>query len=575
MIQGRRKCLFTVSSSVMLTATLFASPETLAQQPPALIPPNIEQQGIPQIRRDEITPRGADQPKAAGMPTMAEQNLISPIARIDVRSPLLAPEIEALLHSFIGKRRISGEELATARGEIWNMLRHRGRMTRIELNAESISETAGGSVLHADVHDVSVRRIFVEPEPGSAPDQATLNTILADAGSDIAEGGLLDTEKIENRIRRRIYLKDVDLRAVLVPVGIDLVDVKIIVAAKPGMPIGLVAQADNYGGRTYGRNRYTLGISLPDRIVPGDQFDAMTINSANMNYGRLSYEIPVVPLGARLDVSGAIMDYRAPSGEQGRTTMLGAGLSYPLHMGDRSQWIGQLHYQRRQQTDRLESFGNIADKSTDSVRGALGLRYYPSPAQVVYFDPAVTVGRLDLSGLPSALEQDQLTARTNGTFAKLEWEAGWNMLFGPGGKFDARINAMGQWANKNLDQSEKFALGGPRRIRAYGSSEGLGDEGFIFNTELGYRPSQWLRTFSFYSIGRIRRYVSPWAADSIPNRYTLQGAGVGLSVTYGQMVGSLAYSRQIGSNPGLSSNGLDSDGTSDRHRLWFTLTFRQ
>lgn len=548
----------------------------IAQQTPVLIPPNPEQQGIPKVRQEEVLPRTAAQTgHAPAEAAVADQVLPSPVARIDVQSPLLAPQIEATLHPFIGKSRLSGSELAQARGEIWDLLRRHGHMTRVELRAEPAGEGSGGSVLHALIHEVSVRMVLVEQERGTSLGASTLDAIRADAKADIADGGLLDIEGLDSRIRRRLFLRDVDVRAALVPVDVDKVDVKILVASKPHEPISLLLQADNHGMRTYGRNRYTVGISIPRWLTAGDQFDALTINSAHMHYGRLGYEVPITPLGARLDMSGALVTYRAPTGEKGRTYVLGTGLSYPFHLGDRSAWIGQIHYLRRQQTDRLNPLGRIADKTTDSLQSRLDIRYYPSPSQVVYFTPTLTVGDLDLSDLPSALEQDKASARTDGRFVKFEWEAGWNTLFGQDGRFDARIDTTGQLANKNLDQSEKFAPGGPLGLRAFGPAEALGDEGYVVNGELGYHPTQRLRLFSFYGVGRTHRYDDPWVVEPTPNSYTLQAAGIGLSATYGPVAGSLTYAHQVGGNPGRSANGRDSDGLRGGDRLWFTLTFRQ
>ena len=544
-------------------------------QTPGLIPPNLEQQGIPRIQREDAGTRKADESTPPPRePTLPNQTLSSPIARIDVRSAILASEIEALLGRFIGKTTLTGEELARAQGEIWTLLREHGRMTRVELQATSGSEAGGGSVLLATVHEITVRSVLVHQENGTELDKATLDRILADARVDIADGGILDLDRLDSRIRRRLFLRDVDVRAELVPVGVDRVDVKIMVAAKPRAPMGMLAQADNYGMSTYGRPRYTLGLSIPGRIIAGDQFDALTINSSRMNYGRLAYDVPLVPLGARLNSFGAVVAYRAPSGQKGRMWALGTGLSYPVHIGDQSVWIVQLNYLHRQQTDELSGLGRIADKEVNDFQGKLDVTYSPAANQTLYATSALTFGDLDLSALPSALAQDQISARSDGRFTKFEWTAGWNVLFGRNGGFDAGIAATGQLASKNLDQSEKFSLGGPLGIRAFGPAEGLGDEGYVVNAELGYRPKSWLRAFTFYGVGRTRPYAKPWAIQPIPDEYALQGAGFGLSASSGPAVVEIIYARQIGGNPGLSSNGLDSDGMHGRHRIWLSVSFR-
>jgi hemolysin activation/secretion protein len=373
-----------------------------------------------------------------------------------------------------------------------------------------------------------------------------------------------------------LFLRDVDLRASLVPVGPDLVDLKVRVSARPAAPMGLIAQIDNHGLRTYGEERYTMGVSVAGSIRPGDQLDALLIHSARMDYGSLNYDLPLQQLGARLNVSGALVGYRVPSaGQKGRTSLLGAGLSFPLHVGERSVRMAYLSVQHREQTDRLHVFGRIADKTATSLQAKLDFRYFPEPSQTLYFTPAWTVGYLDLSGLASAQAQDQASARTQGHYAKFEWDAGWSMLFGEVDRFDARVDVKGQMASKNLDQSEKFSLGGPVGLRAFGPAEGLGDHGVLANAELGYRPVQGLRVFAFYGMGRIHRYDTPWAVEPVPDRYSLRAAGVGLSLSFKALIASLTYARSINGNPGRSPGGLDSEGLRRDDRLWLSLTLRQ
>lgn len=551
------------------TGALAATP-----QAPTVIVPNPEQQGLPSLRReDPLLKKMPEQVPADAAPTTADLDLPSAITRVDLQAPLFSREIEALLQQFMGKRHISGRALETVRGQIWDLYRQHGRMTRVELLADPKSEADGGSVLRARVDEIVVRAVLVEREGQGGVDQALLDDILASAKTDVAEGGVLDLDRLDGRIKRRIFLGDVDVRATLVPVDATHVDMKVLVSAKPVLPLVMLAQYDNNGSRSYGRNRYTVGAAIPGRMLAGDRLDLLGITSKGMDFGRFAYEFPLVGIGSRLALSGSHIDYEASSsGAKGKSTQLGSSLSRPLLIDNSWVWIGYLDYSYRHQVDRLRNDAITGDKNISSVQARADVNYYLAPSQSLHFNAAVVLGRLDLSALPSAREQDRISAGTDGNFAKLEWGAGWSALFGPNGKLDARVETKGQFANKNLDQSEKFALGGPAGMRAYGASEALGDSGYLANAEIGYRPADWLRAFSFYDIGRIRRYHRPWIVESVPVEYTLQGAGAGLAFSHKSLVGSVVYAHQIGANRGLSAIGEDSEGLKSRDRLWVSLT---
>ena len=55
-------------------------------------------------------------------------------------------------------------------------------------------------------------------------------------------------------------------------------------------------------------------------------------------------------------------------------------------------------------------------------------------------------------------------------------------------RLDLQILGSMQLANKNLDSSEKFTLGGIGGVRAYPSGEASGDEGRKISFDLKYKP---------------------------------------------------------------------------------------
>lgn len=509
------------------------------------------------------------------MPAPAAQpDLVLPsaISRIDLTTPLLATEIEALLRPFIGKTRVGVLELEQAQGRIWDLCRKRGRLTRVELRLVPASAADTGSTLQATVHEISVRTVKVEQEGDGAIDPSVLDQILDNAKEGVAAGEALDLDRLDSRIKRRVFLRDVGIRVALLPVGPNQVDVNVLVRTKPVPPLGFLLQYDNYGMKAYGRDRLTAGLSIAGRVLPGDQIDLIGVKTTGMDFRRLGYEFAVPPLGARMHLWHSQVDYVLPATAEGETSRWGGGLSFPLRIDDTAVWTAQLNYVQMHQVDRLTNRTPTGDKQVRSLQGRFEADYFLSAAQSLRLQAGWTHGQVDLSSLPAALAQDRVSARTHGDFDKLEWAGSWSTLFGRNGAWDARIAAKGQFASRNLDQSEKLALGGTTGVRAYGPSEALGDEGHVVNVELGYRPTDGLRMFAFYDMGHIRRHRQPWMVEAVPQSYGLRGAGVGLAFSYQSLVGSLSYARQLGANPGLLINGLDSDGSGARHRLWLSLT---
>jgi Hemolysin activation/secretion protein len=91
------------------------------------------------------------------------------------------------------------------------------------------------------------------------------------------------------------------------------------------------------------------------------------------------------------------------------------------------------------------------------------------------------------------------------------------------------LSFSGQRANKNLDSSEKFSLGGAYGVRAYPQGEGIGDEGYLAILELRHKLSGWAQCILFYDTGSVTINHSPFG-PAAPNTRNLSGAGFGANV---------------------------------------------
>src|SRR5690606_10373296 len=135
------------------------------------------------------------------------------------------------------------------------------------------------------------------------------------------------------------------------------------------------------------------------------------------------------------------------------------------------------------------------------------------------------VGHLSIQdALARDLDQSMFGHRTSGSFTKFTWRL--SRLQAISARHSLYISVGGQLANKNLDSSEKFALGGARAVRAFPSSELLVDDGILGTVEWRWAATEDLTPYLFYDAGRGKRFHSPLSSDT-DNTQSMQGVGIG------------------------------------------------
>jgi hemolysin activation/secretion protein len=189
---------------------------------------------------------------------------------------------------------------------------------------------------------------------------------------------------------------------------------------------------------------------------------------------------------------------------------------------------------------------------------------------VYSFSLSLNLGHADQHN-ETARAADAAGRRTQGRYAKLAWNLGLQRPLT--GHWTLQATLVGQFADTNLDSSERFGLGGPSGVRAYPVSEASGDTGWLANLSLS-RPlgAQW--TFSGFVDGgevTVNRRPTP-VPQTTPNRYGLSGAGLGLDWRPSpQWVLKTAVATPIGHNPGAQADGTNSDGRRNTTRVWLSL----
>ena len=339
---------------------------------------------------------------------------------------------------------------------------------------------------------------------------------------------------------------------------------------------------DNTGARSTGYQRVLANWNKSGLLTWGDQFSVNLVHtftayqSDGSDYQRVNYSLPLGYDGLRLALGGSVFSYRLVSSEF-------SGLGF---YGDSDAWDLELTYPLlRHQYKNLYLMARVEQKHFDNQGAGTTVSRYRLEEQSwglranLYDDlgagassaASLTVGSgfLDLRDSPTE-STDATTTATNGTFTRLRYSLARDQGLGRGFSVFAAVN--GQTADKNLDSSEKFYLGGSNGVRAYPSSEGSGYQGFVLNLEARWKPSADWQLAALYDYGYVTvNHDNSYSGASTLNEYALKGYG--LSAAWrGQHKQTLAltWARRIGDNANATTAGNDQDGTYYRERFWLT-----
>jgi hemolysin activation/secretion protein len=359
---------------------------------------------------------------------------------------------------------------------------------------------------------------------------------------------------------------------------------RITVQASEGRAVSFTATGDNFGNRYTGYFRRGLQMNVSDGFGRGDSMSVAYLNADGIDQGRADFALPVGPYGTyfnasynglRYDVGGKLEDLLA----KGQAHIFAAGLRHPLKRTKKSSlWLGT-GYNFLRMEDKLDETVT-SDRDVDVAGVNMSGNFYDG-----FFGGGLTSLSLALSQgrvrIDDGKANDDSGARTAGnfwktsyTFARLQRIAKSVSLF---------ASARGQFADGNLDSSQKMILGGPTGVRAYPVGEASGDEGHVFTLEkrleLPARPSGvTTQLVGFFDAGHIRLHKDTWANSvtniSGRNHYWLTGAGVGLNFEHpGKYRVQLSYARKVGKNVGRDTSDNDVDNRSDDGRFWIQSVF--
>ena len=480
--------------------------------------------------------------------------------RISGNSVFNEPELLALVQDYVGKE-IGFDELDAVTARISRYYRERGYMVaRAYLPAQKINDGA----VEIAVIEGRFGKILLN-------NKSRVRDGVVNRYTNRLPGAVVTETNLE---RKLLLLNDLagvgEARGNLRP-GANVGESDLVVEVTPAPLINGSVEFDNQGNRFTGANRLTGRVNLLSPLGLGDALNGLfTKGFDGLEYGRLAYQIPLGGDGLKLGGAYSNAHYRlgknfAALDSSGESDTYTLSVSYPFIRSRNFNLYGQAAYDWRDFQDRVGSTATVTDKSTRAATLTLNgdARDALLGGGISVFSLAYNGGRLNIE-TPAARTIDDATARANGRFDK--WNLNLLRMQSLSERLSAYFSLSGQKANKNLDSSEKFILGGANGVRAYPQGEASGDSGYVATAELRYAlnfsslPGV-LQPFMFVDAGGVTINQSPFAASA--NTRHLSGGGIGLSWTRANdFQVKLTLATRIGNQASVSSD-------TDRHtRGW-------
>ncbi|WP_315833837.1 ShlB/FhaC/HecB family hemolysin secretion/activation protein [Bradyrhizobium prioriisuperbiae] len=542
-----------------------------------------EQQRQQELQRQEQLPKPDDirpQQRPAAIPERGETIIVRTLRFTGKTALLPSAERERLVASVRGKR-LGIRRLYALADQVTASLQRQGRLlARAILPPQDI--TAG--VVTLDIVEGALEKIAFERGKGARVREALLRAI--------AEGRVradsVTKADLEDSLLRINDLPGVSARAKLTP-GAAPNTSKLVVGVDQAPIFSASVWGDNYGSRSVGRAQGNALVALTDVTGYGDLTRLSGVYSQGQQFGSLNTSMPLWASGFVANATYSHLEYRNVDdtsrllGLEGHADFVSSGLDYTLvRSRDLNLQLGGALNWKALVDDSV--VGRLQDKR--SVSGTLSLNGDMRDALIgggiTSWSLGWTYGDLDLSREAGALAADQAGLRTQGQFqrlnamiARLQTLPGNFALFG---------RLYGQWADKNLDSSEDFALGGPYGVRGYPVGEARGDMGVLGTVELRYNApvpavAGNLQLAGFVDAGQVWINTS---LNGIPpttvcgcNDYGIASAGLAARWTRENLNVSVTWAHTLGDNPGRSIvTGTNADGGTGHDQVWLQAAVR-
>ena len=327
---------------------------------------------------------------------------------------------------------------------------------------------------------------------------------------------------------------------------------------------------NNHGSKYTGIANLSGAVVVNNPLQHGDTLALNTLSSGpSMNYESIAYDTLINGQGAHVGASTSSLNYKfktsTPTSDASVTSTLNGSGSARVS----SLWIKQALLRSRNKNvyaqlrrdlvklrDHLDA-GSTAiytDRHIESITASLSGDFRDT-----LVTPGMTAWSLDTSAGRLAFDNsvaqqvNESSAKTGGSFVKITGSL--LHIKSLGERRELVIGLKGQWANSNLDSSQKMLVGGPYSVRAYAAGAISGDGGYLLSAEykqpLGFVGGGSLSATAFLDTAKVVINEKVWSGAGL-NKATLSGVGIGINWAGPQQYTGTAYlAKPIGSKSPL------------------------
>ena len=496
----------------------------------------------------------------------SESNVEIDVRTVTIRGNTLLPlaRLQALLNGVAGHRWRLGQLQAMA-ARITDAYHRAGYPLAY---AYIPAQRMQGGDLHVDVVEPTYGRITVHG-PTRLRTSVALRTVGVEPGQPIVQASLT---------RGLILLSQtpgVRAHAVFSPGATPKTsDLQLAVSDQPVLSGSLFAA--NSGNRDVGRTLYGGNANMSNAFGFGSSIGLNAMSSARggarLAAGGLTLESPYIHDGLRVGAYLSATTYHlgnsfAALDESGHAKQAGVDTTYPLVLAAGRSLVARLDLQRNWLDQTTVATSTESTSAITIAKLGLGGSYADSRGGVLQGNVSLSHGTLHIAQA-AAQALDAAGPHAAGTFNVLAVQLA--SVQPLPAHFSLLTKVSGQLADRNLDSSQKFYLGGPNGVVAYDVGDGAGDDGYLADLELSHPlalasvPGR-LRGALLLQGGSVR--VNHDAYPGYVGRNTLAEAGVGVKLDYAWQAWSLsaAYGERIGT---YAKSGAAADS---RGQFWLSL----
>jgi hypothetical protein len=471
---------------------------------------------------------------------------IKRLIEVSIESPMFSAELMNYWMSEINQS-VPGQKLNDFKAFAWTLFQSKGYLAYITTDIQSPPE---GSALKINVVIPKVGKVSTM-SVGGEQGKEFLNEITQRFNAIYKEGMPIDIQGFENQLKAASFDLPVDLEVSLRQMNAMQVDVVIHVRSletQTGEVLGGVIQANNYGLNPFGRNQVMGSVRIAG-FTPTSELTLTTQQSTGVQYYRTDYEAPWTGMGTRAKLYASQVESKS-SMTKGLSTEAGFGLTKLLATDRIGRWLASAEAANRQ-TKNWASDIETSNRVDQQFR--FKLRAESANGWVDNFNNEflVTAGRVNLDRNASDKSNDAFTGlNIAGHYQKMEMNGALSQVLDEHRNFTGAIRWRAQAGSKNLDGYNRISLGGINGIRAYTSTDGVGDQGAQLSFDIVRQvvPDFWAGVF--YDVGVVKNNHFPAINATDTGAYFLRGAGLQLGGTVDKFNWNLSTAQALGKTPG-------------------------